>query len=151
MGIPTLQDKPGPVQHHLAAGETVSIMGRSGSVIRVLQGRTWITQAGDARDYVVPAGMRFCVAGSGQVVISAVTDDTTIAVYQVQPSPAVEWSRNRVCFAPDFALTARREAQREIARQLAVLLSRLWRRLRRGWTGRSSAAQPSRLRSYHCG
>jgi hypothetical protein len=151
MGIQTLQDKPSPELHRLAAGETVSIMGRSGSVVRVLEGRIWITQEGDARDYVVPAGMRFCVAGSGHVVISAVTDDTSIALYQVQPSPAAEWSRNRVCFAPDFALTARREAQREIARQIAALLTRLWCRIRRLWTGRSKAAQSSRLRSYHCG
>lgn len=150
MNIQTLQDKPGPVQHRLAAGETVSVIGRSGSVVRVLQGRTWITQEGDARDYVVPAGMRFCVARSGHVVVSAVTEDTTIAVYWVQPSPAAEWSRNRVCFAPDFAPTARREAQREIARQMAALLSRLWRRIRRLWTGRSKTARPSRLRSYHC-
>lgn len=151
MSIPTLQDKSGPELHRLTAGETVSIIARRGSVIRVLQGRTWITQEGDAHDYVVPAGMRFCVAGSGHVVVSAVNDDTTIALYQVQPSPAAEWSRNRVCFAPDFALTARREAQREIARQMAALLSRLWCRIRRLWTGRSNAAQSSRLRSYHCG
>ncbi|MBX9903857.1 MAG: DUF2917 domain-containing protein [Burkholderiales bacterium] len=151
MDIPKRQDKPGPGEHRLAAGETVSIMGRRGSVVRVLQGRTWITQEGDARDYVVPAGMRFCVARKGHVVVSAVVDDTTIALYEVRPSPAAEWSCNRVCFAPDFALTARREAQRETARQVAALVSRLWRRIRRLWTGRSGTAQPPRLRSYHCG
>lgn len=151
MNIPTLQDKPGPALHQLAAGETVSVIGRSGTVVRVLQGRTWITQEGDARDYVVPAGMRFCVARKGHVVVSAVVDDTTIALYEVQPSPAAEWSRNRVCFEPDFALTARREAQREMARQMAALVHRLWRRIRRLWTGRSGSAQPSCLRSYHRG
>ncbi len=151
MNIPTFQDKQGPALYQLAAGETLSVIGRSGSVVRVLQGRTWITQEGDARDYVVPAGMRFCVARSGHVVVSAVTHDTTIALYRVHPSPAAEWSRNRVCFEPDFALTARREAQRETARQVVELVSRLWRRFRRLWTGRSGAAQPPSLRRYHRG
>lgn len=151
MNIQNHQDKPGQTLHRLAAGATVALAGRRGSVVRVLQGRTWITQEGDARDHVVPAGMRFCIAHSGHVVVSAVLDDTIVALYRVQPSPAAEWSRNRICFAPDFALTARREAQREMARQLAALLSRLWRRIRSAWTGRSGAARPSRLRSYHCG
>lgn len=151
MNIPKLQDKQGPALHQLAAGETVSIIGRSGSVVRVLQGRTWITQEGDARDYVVPAGMRFCVARSGHVVVSAVTNDTTIALYRVNPSPAAEWTRNQVCFEPDFELTARREAQREMARQMAGLAHRLWRRIRRLWAERRGVAQPSGQRSYHRG
>lgn len=149
MNIPTLQDKRGPTLHRLAAGKTVSLAGHSGSVVRVLQGRTWITQEGDARDYVVPAGMRFCVARSGHVVVSAVTDETIIAFGRVHPSPAAEWSRNRVCFETDFALTARREAQREMVRQAVTLLTRLWRRIRRAWPGR--AERQPRLRSYHCG
>ncbi len=149
MNAPTLQDKQGPALHRLAIGETVSVAGHSGSVVRVLQGRTWITQEGDARDYVVPAGMHFCVARSGHVVVSAVTEDTTVALYRVHPSPAAEWSRNRVCFGRDFALMARREAQREMGRLVVAAVSRLWHRIRRAWPRRSRAAQKSR--SYHCG
>jgi hypothetical protein len=149
MDIPTLQDKHGPVLHRLGAGATVEFAGRSGSVVRVLQGRTWMTQEGDARDYVVPAGMRFCIARRGHVVVSAVTDDTIVALYRVRPSPASEWSQNRVCFEIGFALTARREAQREMSRQIAAILSRLWRRIRQSWPGRT--ARRSCLRGHHCG
>jgi Protein of unknown function (DUF2917) len=149
------QEIPGkatPQLRDLAAGDTVSIIGRGGSVVRVLQGRTWITQEGDARDYVVPAGMRFCAAHDGHIVVSAVADDTRIAIYHISPASAADWTRNQVRLDPGFTLTARREAQREMARYVADLVSRLWRHIRMAWSRRtlprrSGAALP--MRSFH--
>lgn len=130
----------------LALGDTAMVIGRSGSVVRVLQGRTWITQEGDAHDYVVPAGMSFCAARGGRIVVSAVTDDTCIAIYHVRPLPAADWVRNRVRIDADFALTARREAQREMVRQVAALAGRLWRRIRRTVLRREAATG---VHGYH--
>lgn len=149
------QGMPGkltPQIRDLAAGDTVSIIGRGGSVVRVLQGRTWITQEGDARDYVVPAGMRFCAARDGHIVVSAVVDDTRIAIYHISPAAAADWTRNQVRLDSDFMLTARREAQREMARYVADLVSRLWRHMRMAWSRqmllrRRGAALP--MRNFH--
>lgn len=126
-----------PQLRDLAAGDTVSIIGRSGSVVRVLQGRTWITQEGDARDYVVPAGMSFCAARDGYIVVSAVADDTRIAIYHISPGAAADWTGNQVRVDPGFTLIARREAQREMGRHVADLVSRLWRYIRRAWSRRT--------------
>jgi hypothetical protein len=144
-------DKQGRQLRNLALGDTFSLIGRSGSVVRVLQGRTWITQEGDAHDYVVPAGMSFCAARNGHIVVNAVVEDTRIAIYHVHPMPAVDWAHNRVRVDPDFVLTARREAQREMARYVAGLISRLWHRIRRTWTRRAVLRRhaPARTHGYH--
>ncbi len=144
-------DKQGRQLRNLAAGDTASVIGRSGSVVRVLQGRTWITQEGDARDYVVPAGVSFCAARNGHIVVSAVADDTCIAIYHVRPLPAVDWAHNRVRIDPGFVLIARREAQREMAQYVADLVSRLWRHIRRAWMHRAVLRRhaPARTHGYH--
>ena len=49
----------------------VSIAAVPGLVIRARQGDLWITQSGDADDYVVHAGERFVADRSGKMVISA--------------------------------------------------------------------------------
>lgn len=129
-------DKPGPELRNLAAGDVISVIGRSGSVVRVLQGRVWVTQEGDARDYVVPAGTRFCAAGDGRIVVSAVAGNTHIAVYRVHPTPHADWSHNRIHLDPDFVSKVRREAHQMQALYFGDLLARLWRRIRQALLGR---------------
>lgn len=141
---------PVPQLRDLAAGDTVSIIGRGGSVVRVLQGRTWITQEGDARDYVVPAGTRFCAARNGHIVVSAVADDTRIAIYHVDPVPGADWAHNRIRLDPDFAIRTRRAAHRAQALYIAGLFCRLWHRILQVWSRRRSALPTLPVRRSHC-
>ncbi|MBY0271006.1 MAG: DUF2917 domain-containing protein [Burkholderiales bacterium] len=156
MNTPIRHDKQDPQLRDLAAGAALSIAGRRGSVVRVLRGRAWITQEGDAHDYVVPAGTRFCAARDGHLVVSAVADDTRIAIYRVRPLPSGDWSRNRVRLDPDFTDKVRHEAHRAQALYIAQLLCGLWRRVRNLWTQRApsrrhDAVSPAQMRRYHCG
>lgn len=148
-------DKPAPQLRDLASGDTFSIVGVRGSVIRTLQGRVWITQEGDPQDYVVPAHGRFCAAREGLIVVSALADATQIAVYRTEPEPPGDWRRNAVRLDPAFAEAAHRAARKEMAQWFARLASAGWRALRRLWLRRDAvrsngAVLPGRARSYHC-
>lgn len=126
-------DKQGRQLRDLAAGDIHAVIGSRGTVVRCLSGRLWVTQEGDARDYVVPAGARFCAGGSGHIIAGAVSDDTRIAVYRVAPQPETDWSRNAVRIDADFVEAVQESARRERSRQLAVLLRRGWRGVQRAW------------------
>lgn len=126
-------DKQGRQLRDLAAGDVHTLTGSRGTVVRCLRGRLWVTQEGDARDYVVPAGARFCAGGKGRIVASAVADDTQIAVYRVAPLPATDWSRNAVRIDAEFIESLREAARQERSRQLAALVRRAWRSVQRAW------------------
>jgi hypothetical protein len=142
------RDKAGMQLRDLAAGDTHSITGRRGIVVRCLAGRVWVTQEGDWQDHIVPAGAIYCSAGKGRIVVNADADDTRIAVYRVQPVPAGEWSRNAVRFDADFAGTVHRAARQERARYFAILVCAAWRCVQRAWQRlvrpRSGMAVPPR-------
>jgi hypothetical protein len=127
------QGKAGTQLRDLAAGETHSIAGRRGIVVRCLAGRLWVTQEGDRQDHIVPAGAFYCSAGKGRIVVNADADGTRIAVYRVQPVPAGEWSRNAVRFDADFVESVHRAARQESARHFATLVCGAWRYMQRAW------------------
>lgn len=149
MSRPRISGKPEPLLRELAAGDTFSIAGLRGTTVRTLQGRAWVTQAGDARDYVVPTGGRFCAAGEGHLVISALTDATQIAVYRSETEPSGAWRHNAVHLDPGFAEAAHRAARREAAQWFGCMLMRGWRTLQRAWSGRR-AQQARGTHGYHC-
>jgi len=69
----------------LAAPETVTHHLRAGACIAVQAGRIWLTQTGDANDYVVDAGQRHVVARSGRVVIESLAPRSTLRVLRGAP------------------------------------------------------------------
>lgn len=155
MNTRNILDKPAPQLRDLANGDTFSIVGVRGSVIRTLQGRVWVTHEGDPQDYVVPAHGRFCAAREGLIVVSALADGTQIAIYRTTPEPPGDWRRNAVHLDPAFADAARRAARKEMAQWLARLVSDGWRMLKRLWPRRdgvraNAAVFPGRARGYHC-
>lgn len=126
-------DKQGRQVRDLAAGEVHSVIGSRGTVVRCLSGQLWVTQEGDTRDYVVPAGTRFCAGGNGHIVASAVADGTRIVVERAAPQPAALWTYNAVRIDADFVAAVEEAARRERSRQVALLLRRAWRGLQRAW------------------
>jgi hypothetical protein len=154
MNTPGILDKPAPQLRDLANGDTFSMAGLRGSVIRTLQGRVWVTQEGDPQDYVVPAHGRFCAAREGLIVVSALADGTQIAIYRTEPEPPGDWQRNAVRLDPAFAAAARRAARKEMAQWFAQLVCAGWRQLQRLWLRRPArhpvAVFPGRTGGYHC-
>lgn len=147
-------DKPAPQLRDLAAGDIFSVIGSRGTVVRVLQGRAWITQEGDPQDYVVPPGAHYQSGGNGRIVVNAVADDTRIAMYRVAPLPAADWARNAVRVDANFVESVRHAAQQERAEYFAELVVGAWRRVRRAWCGfvksrRHGATLPQGARRYN--
>ncbi len=68
--------------HHLAAGQTLSLHGRHGWILRVRVGRIWLTCSGDPQDYFLGAGDAMCL-GAGRVVVEA--DAHAAAQFDIQP------------------------------------------------------------------
>lgn len=127
------QGKAAPEVLDLAEGKAATLRAQRGTVIRAVQGRVWLTQDGDARDYVVPAGAYFCVAQRGRIVVSAIDGDSRIAVKRVQPVPEGLWSYSAVRLDADFAGTLEQAARQERSRQLAALVRGAWRHVRNAW------------------
>lgn len=147
-----LYDKHGRQLHGLAAGDISRVIGRRGTVIRCLSGLIWVTQDGDPLDHVVPAGARYCSGRSGLIVVSALRDDTRIAVYRVDPLPEADWTYNVVRVDTGFTERVRREARQEMGRWFAALLAGVARRLSRAWRRLLASrvtAVPGAARGYH--
>ena len=70
----------------LAAHGTATHELRAGACIAVQSGRVWLTQTGDANDYIVDAGQRHVVACSGRVVIESFAAQTTLRVLRRAPA-----------------------------------------------------------------
>jgi hypothetical protein len=49
-----------------------------------VRGKLWLTQEGDTRDHVVPAGATFCADRTGRVVLSAV-DSASVVIVRKAP------------------------------------------------------------------
>lgn len=152
MNTQRILDKPLPQLRDLAAGDTLSVAGSRGTVIKTLQGRVWVTQEGDPQDYVVPAYGRFNAAREGLIVVSALADATQVAIYRVEPEPPGDWRRSAVRLDPGFAEAARRAARKEMSQWMARVVSGGWQRLQRLWSRRSgsSVVLRSDARGYHC-
>lgn len=56
----------------LVAGDTVTLAG--------VQGRCWVTQQGDRKDYLLVPGKTLTFRGPGRLVFEAVADSATLAV-----------------------------------------------------------------------
>ena len=69
----------------LTARATVAGHLRAGACIAVQTGRIWLTQTGDANDYVVEAGQRHVVACTGRVVIESLGPQATLRVLRDAP------------------------------------------------------------------
>ncbi len=117
----------------LGAGDTHSVVGSRGTVVHCLSGRLWVTQEGDPRDYVVPAGAHFCASGHGRIVAGAVADNTRIAVYRLAAQSLPQGPRNAVRFDAAFLEALQENARQERSRMIAAMLREAWRRLKRGW------------------
>lgn len=151
MGILQRPGKPTPQYLGLAAGEHRSLLCAPGTVIRVLSGRVWITQEGDARDYVVPELARFAAARQGMLVVSALEDSARIVVDQLGAESVADWGRNVVQLEPGFVEGIERAARREAALAFSRAVCGLWRGLRSWWRQRFASAQRNSIgRGYHC-
>lgn len=61
-------------QIRLCKGETLTLRpGRNGVEVVCTEGSVWVTQTGDAGDYVVPAGGNFVSWKRGKVVVQALS------------------------------------------------------------------------------
>ena len=58
----------------VSRNQSFSVAGRQGVIIRVAQGRVWLTRDGDIRDYVLNAGDSMRLDASGQVVLFGLSE-----------------------------------------------------------------------------
>ncbi len=72
--------KPGGARIRLGVNKVASITGRRGTAIRCVSGLVWVTQEGDARDYIVPRGLCFIAAGAGRIVINGMAEDNAVEI-----------------------------------------------------------------------
>jgi hypothetical protein len=70
----------------LAAAATLAGHLPAGACIAVQSGRVWLTQTGDAIDYIVAAGERHVVTRGGRVVIEAFAPQATLRVLRDGPA-----------------------------------------------------------------
>ena len=73
----------------VAAGAAVSIEAAAGAAIQCVAGKLWLTQEGDVRDHVVPAGTTFCTDRAGRVVVSGVDSAAVVVVRKAAPGHCV--------------------------------------------------------------
>jgi Protein of unknown function (DUF2917) len=65
----------GPRRLALTRNSFWSVQGRPNEIeIECRRGKVWITQEGDYRDVIVPAGGRFRIEKRGRVIVQAVTE-----------------------------------------------------------------------------
>jgi len=69
----------------LAAHATLARELPAGACIAVQSGRVWITQTGDADDYVVGAGERLVLARAGRVVVESFRGQATLRLSRCMP------------------------------------------------------------------
>ena len=132
MNIPYSRYKARSERLALAPDVAVSLEARAGTALRSLVGRVWITQEGDARDYIVPAGMRYTAGRSGRVVANAVDGAAQVAVSWV-PDAAGTLAHSRVSLDYESITELRRAAGLARSREIARLIKYGWVRLARGF------------------
>src|SRR5687767_2770184 len=75
----------------VSANTAASIEVAAGAAIQCITGKLWLTQEGDPRDYVVPAGTTFCTDRAGRVVVSAI-EGASVAAVRTAPASCVRGS-----------------------------------------------------------
>jgi hypothetical protein len=63
----------------ISRNESRSFAARRGTIVRVAQGRVWLTRDGDIQDYVLSAGDSLDVAAGGKLVLFGLTE----ALFQI--------------------------------------------------------------------
>ena len=114
----------------VAAGEAASIEAAAGAAIQCVAGKVWLTQEGDARDHVVPAGTTFCTDRAGRVVVSGVDGAALVVVRRSAPAHCARGSVT-IDSVERFARSAREAQARYVAEafaRLGVWLARVFRR-----------------------
>jgi hypothetical protein len=82
----------------LPPGALLGLRGRSGTVIRCLEGDCWLTREGDPRDHRLRTGERFRVDGAGSVIVQALAESRLGiegAQKSARPSPLGSSDRRR--------------------------------------------------------
>ena len=73
----------------LNARQTASTKEARGLALEVTRGSVWVTQAGDADDYVLNPGERLPINARGRLVIQGLADSEVKFVRQSAPAPAL--------------------------------------------------------------
>lgn len=87
-----------PVLTRLHKGAVSSHVGERGRGVAVFEGRVWVTQDHDLRDFVLGAGDSFAIERRGQVVVEALSDasllffDDTDDVVEIATSVEPAWA-----------------------------------------------------------
>jgi hypothetical protein len=126
MNIPFSRHKVRTERLALAANAAISVEARAGTELRSLEGRVWITQEGDARDYIVPAGMRYTAGRSGRVVVDAVDGAAQVAVTWRVPEAAGALAQSRVSLDYESIAELKRAARLARSREVARLARCGW-------------------------
>ena len=117
----------------LVANQAASFDARPGSAVRCVGGKLWLTQEGDVRDHVVPAGTTFCADRAGRIVLTAI-DGVSVALVGKAPAYCVPGT-----VTIDSVETFERSAKAAQAAYVAGLLARLVRWVMRHTVGRSAS------------
>lgn len=133
MNIPFSRYKARAERLALAADAAVSVEARPGTELRSFFGRVWITQEGDARDYIVPAGMRYTTGRFGRVVVNAVDGAAQVAVSWQLPEAVGALAQSRVSLDYDSIAELRRAARLARSREMVRLVKFGWAWLRRAF------------------
>ena len=130
----------------IGKGMAVSVDVSAGMAIRCVTGKVWLTQEGDLRDHVVPAGMTFCTDRAGRVVLSAVDGAGEVIVCKAPaycaPGSVVIDSIER------FTQQAKAEQAAYMAGLFARLLERIAGAIRRGRGATPAARSGGAFRGY---
>jgi hypothetical protein len=70
----------------LGRGSLMRIEDAPGALLHVWEGAVWITQEGDERDYLVPAGKSFRVTRAGLTLVSALRASAIALTGSIQQS-----------------------------------------------------------------
>jgi hypothetical protein len=114
----------------IAAGGAASIEAAAGAAIQCVAGKLWLTQEGDARDHVVPAGTTFCTDRAGRVVVTGVDGAALVVVRKSAPAHCARGTVS-IDSIERFARSAREAQARYVADTVARLgrwLARIFRR-----------------------
>ena len=131
----------------IAAGEAASIEAAAGAAIQCVAGKLWLTQEGDARDHVVPAGTTFCTDRAGRVVVSGVDGEALVVVHESAPAHCARGSVT-IDSIERFARSAREAQARYVADTFSVLVRRLARVFRRDVVHPPASGRTEGFRGY---
>jgi hypothetical protein len=143
-----------PQRVTLAPGAAIAVKVRPGTRLRTLEGTVWVTQDGDAKDYIVPVGTRYSADRDGRVVMTAMDGAARVAVSWRTPSPGSVGQKVALDYTSinELRRAAQAARSREIARWFACgwqWLVGAWRGLLAGAATRPHAAGVKSHRACH--